>query len=291
MIFTLENEYIKVGISSLGAELCSLKTLNNGLEYIWQASPQVWPRHAPILFPIVGKLKNNSFTFNNEEFHLSQHGFARDKEFEMIKHNNDTISLKLKADSDSKKHYPFNFELITYYFLEKNVVRIIYEVLNPESDPLFFSIGAHPGFRCPLFNGENFEDYFMEFEQNETLIKHKIKDGLISDEQELFVENTKNLPLNRQIFNDDALVFKRFKSKFITIKNNLNPHQITVSLDGFPYLGIWTKPSAESTFICIEPWYGIADAVHANGEFTNKEGIIKLEGGEKFNCSYSMEVS
>jgi galactose mutarotase-like enzyme len=290
MVHTLQNEHLKFGISSLGAELCSIKTVEDDLEFIWHASPHIWPRHAPILFPIVGKLKNNTFKFKNKQYTLSQHGFARDKEFELINQENKRISYKLKADPETLRIFPFNFELTVIYILEDKLLHIVYEVLNYEQESLYFSIGAHPGFRCPLLHNEDFEDYFLEFEQKETLIKHKIQNGMISEEQEVILEAEKILPLKKQLFKDDALVFKSFRSKFLIIKNHKNPHQIKAGLEGFPYLGIWTKPAVEASFICIEPWLGITDSINADGDLAIKEGIIKLNKGENFSCSYTIEV-
>jgi galactose mutarotase-like enzyme len=291
MIFSLTNDSINILISSLGAELRSLKTNSNDLEYIWQADPLFWPRHAPLLFPIVGKLKNNSYIYNNKEYSLPQHGFARDKEFEVTDLAEDKIIFKLNADKESVNNYPFDFELLISYQLVQQKVIISYEVFNPASEPLLFSIGTHPGFRCPLIPNERFDDYYLLFEHKETLIKHKIREGLLSGESEFALQNKNRLLLQKQMFQDDALVFKSFKSSYVILKNRQNPHQIKIIMEDFPYLGIWTKPSEEAYFLCIEPWLGIADSVHSDGKLEKKEGIITLQGGKKFNCSYNIEVS
>lgn len=289
MTYDLENNLIKIKINAYGAELISLKNKENNLEYIWEANPEVWARHAPVLFPIVGKLKNDSFIYEGQKYILPQHGFARDKKFKILNKEAKSISLKLTSDPETLKNYPFYFELITTYTLDGNRLTVHHQVKNTETTEMYFSIGAHPGFRCPLGN-ESFEDYFLEFEKEETFVRQKIKDSLLSGEEEIVKTNSNIIPLNRMLFKEDALVFKGLKSKYISIKNKINDRHVKVSLEGFPFLGIWTKMTDKATFVCIEPWQGIADHYKSDGDFINKEGIIKLNGYEQFNCSYNIVV-
>jgi len=289
MVYKLENDQISININAHGAELTSLKTKNNSIEYIWQADPEVWARHAPILFPLVGKLKNNSFSYQGKEYSLPQHGFARDKQFKLKTQDAHSISLELASDAETLKSYPFPFVLTTTYSLERNKVVVQHEVKNPESRPMFFSIGAHPGFRCPLTN-ETFEDHYLEFEKEEDFVRHKIKESLLSGEQATVHSDGNTIPLHRDLFKDDALIFKNLGSKYVSIKNIVNDHRVKVSLEGFPFLGIWTKLTDKATFICIEPWLGIADRYESDGDFTKKEGILRLDAHQKYNCSYSIAV-
>ncbi|MDQ3393548.1 MAG: aldose 1-epimerase family protein [Bacteroidota bacterium] len=289
MTHSLENETLSVKINAVGAELISLITKKNNLEYIWQAHPEAWARHAPVLFPFVGKLKGDSFSYQGKNYHMSQHGFARDKEFHPVKHGEASISLQLNSDEDSLKIYPFPFELTTTYTLDGNKLSVHHQIYNPEASAMYFSIGAHPAFRCPLL-GEGFDDYYLEFESEEKLVRHKIKEGLLSGEKETVKNDSNVIHLQKELFKEDALVFKELKSKFVTLKNKANDHQVKVSLEGFPYLGIWTKMVKTADFLCIEPWLGLADHVNHEGDIVKKEGINKLVSYKRFDCSYYIDV-
>lgn len=289
MIFDLENDLISIKVNTLGAELISLQTKENNLEYIWEADPEVWARHAPVLFPIVGKLKNDTYFFNGKTYSLPQHGFVRDKVFKLLDKEQQFISFKLISDHDTLKNYPFPFEFITTYSLEESKVIVKHQIINPVDSEMYFSIGAHPGFRCPL-GAENFEDYFLEFEVEESFSRYKIKESLISGEQEIVRSHGNIIPLKRELFKEDALVFKNLKSKYVSLKNKVNNHYVKVTLEDFPFLGIWTKLMVKATFVCIEPWLGIADNYETDGNFKQKEGIIRLNGYQHFDCNYSIVV-
>lgn len=289
MTFNLENDLISIKVNAVGAELISLKIKENDLEFLWEADPEVWARHAPILFPIVGKLKDNTYNYNGIKYSLPQHGFARDKEFKLIGQDAQSITLQLQSDSETLLHYPFSFLLTISYFLEANKVLVNHKIQNLKGTDMYFSIGAHPGFRCPLLN-ENFQDYFLEFEQEESFIRHKIKESLLSGTQEPVPANGKIISLTRDLFKEDALVFKNLKSKYVSLKNKINDHKVTVSLSDFPYLGIWTKIMDKATFVCIEPWLGIADNFDFEGDLTQKEGIIHLKGQQEYTCSYNISI-
>lgn len=260
------------------------------LEFIWQADPQVWPRHAPVLFPIVGKLQDNSYSYQGQTYQLPQHGFARDEVFELVEEEANRLTFELRDSPATRRAYPFAFRLRISYELEGNTVTVRYGVRNPGDEELLFSIGGHPGFNCPLLPGELFTDYFLEFEQPETLERFLVEDGLLTGETEKVMENKRVLPLRDDLFAKDALVLKSFASGRLTLKSNRHPHQVEVSYEGFPYLGIWSKPVGAS-FLCIEPWYGIASTIGSSTDLTQKEGIIGLPPGEEFSCSYTIRVS
>jgi len=289
MTIQLENQQLSVKINTSGAELCSIKSKQTGLEYIWQADETVWPRHAPVLFPIVGKLKDSRFTVNGKEYTLPQHGFARDMEFEVKEANANGASFSLSANEDTLKKYPFLFALTISYHLEGAKLKVAYEVRNEGDEIMYFSIGAHPGFNCPLAEHEKFEDYYLEFDQPVNLHTHLLKDGLLSGETNELGSKVTKLPLTQRLFDKDALVFKHLNVEHLSLKSIANEHEVKVSFSGFPYLGIWTKPNT-SSFICIEPWLGIADSVTSNGNMEQKEGIQSLQAREIFNAHYSIEV-
>ncbi|MFW2441896.1 aldose 1-epimerase family protein [Aliarcobacter butzleri] len=282
MNYEIKNSFIKAKIKSFGAELNSLQKIDNDFEYIWQANSQYWARHSPVLFPIVGRLKDDSYFYKDKKYSLSQHGFARDKEFELIKKGEDFIEFILKNDEETLKNYPFLFELNISYKLEKTKLIISYKVKNRSEDRLYFSIGAHPAFN--ISSGD-----FLDFEDVRTSKRYFLNDkGLIYKNQEVnFTENS--LILDEEIFKNDALVFNDKNIKSIILRDKNNNKILKVEFKDFPYLGVWSKPNL-APFVCIEPWFGVADEENANQKIEDKKGILSLEKEEEFFCFYTIEV-
>lgn len=289
MNYEIKNSFIKVKIKSFGAELNSLQKMDENLEYIWQGDSKYWNRHSPILFPIVGRLKEDSYTYQNQKYNMTQHGFARDKEFEVIKNEADFIEFRLKSDEKILEIYPFSFELYVSYKLEKSSLIISYKVVNKSDDKMLFSIGAHPAFNWTLKEDEKKEDYFLEFENIKETKRYFLNDkGLIYDSVDLKIIDNK-IALNEKLFQNDALVFNDLNIKSVILKNSNNEKFIKLDFNNFPYLGIWSKPTG-APFICIEPWFGVADEDSSNQNFEDKKGIINLQKNEIFSCFYSIEV-
>ncbi|WP_323590328.1 aldose 1-epimerase family protein [Aliarcobacter butzleri] len=282
MNYEIKNSFIKAQIKSFGAELNSLKKCDENFEYIWQANSKYWARHSPVLFPIVGRLKEDSYFYKNKKYSLSQHGFARDKEFEIVQNEADFIEFRLKSDEKSLEFYPFFFELDIGYKLDKNSLIVSYKVKNKSDEKMYFSIGAHPAFNTQVGD-------FLEFENIKTTKRYFLDEkGLIYKNQDLNLENSK-LYLDKDLFKDDALVFNDSNIKQITLKNIENKSKVKVKFDNFPYLGIWSKPN-DAPFVCIEPWFGVADEENANQKIEDKKGILSLEKEEEFFCFYTIEV-
>ena len=289
MNYEIKNEHIKAKIKSFGAELNSLQKIDEDLEYIWQGDSKYWNRHSPILFPIVGRLKNDSYTYQNQKYNMTQHGFARDKEFEVIKNEADFMEFRLKSDEKTLEIYPFSFELYLSYKLEKNSLIVSYKVINKSDDKMLFSIGAHPAFNWTLKEDEKKEDYFLEFENIKQTKRYFLNDkGLVYDSVDLKIIDNK-IALNEELFKNDALVFNDSNIKILTLKNSNNKNFVKLEFKNFPYLGIWSKPSG-APFVCIEPWFGVADEDSSNQNFEDKKGLISLEKNEIFSCFYSIEV-
>ena len=289
MNYEIKNEHIKVKIKSFGAELNSLQKIDEDLEYIWQGDSKYWNRHSPILFPIVGRLKNDSYTYQNQKYNMTQHGFARDKEFEVIKNEADFMEFRLKSDEKTLEIYPFSFELYLSYKLEKNSLIVSYKVINKSDDKMLFSIGAHPAFNWTLKEDEKKEDYVIEVEDLKQIKRYFLNDlGLLYKKEDLKIIDNK-IALNEELFKNDALVFEDLNIKTLTLKNSINENYIKLNFENFPYLGIWSKPTG-APFICIEPWFGVADDENSNQNFEDKKGIITLEKDEIFSCFYSIEV-
>ena len=279
---TISNKILSASIKHAGAELFSLIN-NQNKEYMWNGNPDFWPKHSPILFPIVGSLKNDTYSFNEKEYHLSRHGFARDMEFQLIEKTESSAIFSLSYNEETLQKYPFQFELQIIYKLEENKLNIGYKVINKGETQLPFSIGAHPAFALP----EEFSNYSIQFEKEEKLEYSLLEDGLISNTTETLETLNNAVSLNYRLFENDALVFKTLESNSLTILENSKPY-IKVDFEDFPSLGIWTKENAP--FICIEPWFGYSDTLQKSGDLFKKEGIIILEGNQTFNTSFDIEI-
>ena len=280
-MITLDNEFLTVTINPKGAELTGLFNKETQLEYMWGGDPAVWGKHSPVLFPIVGTLKNNSYTYNGHSYSLSRHGFAREKNFAVDEHKSDEAVFVLVSDEESRGVFPFDFRLRLKYSLLANTLSVTYEVLNSDDQDLYFSIGAHPAFKLPLVPETSYEDYFLQFEQQETAGRWPInKEGLIESSSLPVLNNDTVLPLSRELFSKDALVFKSLKSSMVSLRSDKTPHGLEFEFSGFPFLGLWAAPGGD--FVCIEPWCGIADRVDTDQILQNKEGINKLLPKEKF---------
>jgi galactose mutarotase-like enzyme len=289
---TLSNNLLKIQISTHGAELNSILGLNDNLEYLWNADENYWKRHAPILFPIVGKLNNNTYRVNQKNYTLSQHGFARDSEFKIYSKENNSITYILSSSINSLKVYPYEFDLYVSYTLIKNKIEIKYSVKNKDSKKIYFSLGAHPGFNCPLLTDESINDYYFEFEKIETAYQQILdsKLGLFTGNSIPFFKNNNILDISNDLFKNDALVFKNLDSKYIALKSRKSTKSIVLDFDGFPCVGLWSKPEG-APFVCIEPWFGHADYVDFEDDFSKKAGILELPIGETFDCNYSITIN
>ncbi len=281
MNFEIKNEFLVATFNTFGSELISLKS--DEKEYIWEGNPEFWGKHSPILFPIIGSLKNDTYYFSGKEYHLPRHGFAREKEFQVVERTESSIVFSLKNDVETLKIYPFQFELQIAYQLIDKKLEVHYKVQNNSEDKMYFSIGGHPAFQL----SEDFEAYSLIFEASNELQFSLLENNLLSDKTELLRIKNNFLPLNYKLFEKDALVFKNQNIKSITIQKNAIDF-LKVHLEEFTDLGIWTKINAP--FICIEPWFGHADEVKTNQNFVEKAGIQRLNQSEIFQSKFSIEI-
>lgn len=279
---TISNSTLTASVKHAGAELFSLKD-NQNQEYIWEGNPDFWGKHSPVLFPIVGTLKNNAYTINGKEYELPRHGFARDMEFQLIDKTENSAVFSLQSNSETLKKYPFDFELQLIYTLNETTLDIAYKVINKSETKIPFSIGAHPAIALP----ENFENYSFQFEKEEDLKYSLLENDLISNKTESLQTIENLVPLNYKLFENDALVFKTLESNSLTILENSKPY-IKVDFEDFPSLGIWTKNQAP--FVCIEPWFGYSDTAENSGDLFEKEGILILDAKETFNSKFSIQI-
>lgn len=286
-VFQIQNNLLSIKVNSFGAELCSVLSKETCIEYIWQADKTIWARHAPNLFPIVGKLKDGEFLYESHSYKLSQHGFARDNEFICIEQKNDYLLFELAESEQTLQQYPFRFNFQIGYKLIGNKLETSYSVFNPDSKDLYFSVGAHPAFNCPLQKNESFNDYELIFPNKNSLAINTLNDGLITSQTKQIELNDNKLNISKQLFDNDALVFMNSQIEEVQLVSDKSKHGVTLISKNWPYFGIWTKKNREH-FVCLEPWHGIADSDTANGDILKKTGIIKLEPEQHFNCSFDL---
>ncbi|OQP45446.1 aldose epimerase [Niastella yeongjuensis] len=288
-MFTIENNQIKAVINAKGAELTQLIHKEHQLDYMWGGDPAVWGKHSPVLFPIVGSLKNNTYYYNGQAYQLPRHGFARDKQFAVESQSADTITFLLRNDAETATVYPFAFEFRIKYSLVDNSLAVAYEVVNTGDADMYFSVGAHPAFKIPLVPGTDYTDYYLQFNQAETAPRWPISpDGLIEQTPLPLLQNSNRLNLTKDLFQKDALVLKGMSSTIVTLGSGKTPHGFRFDYPGFPFLGIWAAKNAD--FVCVEPWCGIADSVATNQQLQDKEGVNKLVADESFSRSWTVTL-
>ncbi|MEO6327484.1 MAG: aldose 1-epimerase family protein, partial [Ginsengibacter sp.] len=267
------------------AELQSLQY--NGLEYLWQALAS-WPQHSPVLFPFVGQLKDGKYIFENKEYRMPRHGFARDKVFTAIKTSGTTVTFTLTSDENTLAIYPFSFIFKVEYSLEETRLLCTYIVKNADKKIMYFSVGGHPAFNVPLRSNLGYTDYLLKFNNDSVLSRYLIHDGLTGDNTETINLNNDELQLQQSLFYNDAIVLKHLKSNQVELLTLKDKHGLKFSFDGFPYFGIWAAKDAP--FVCLEPWSGIADSIFHDYQLVNKEGINQLGSGGSWQKTWNVDV-
>ncbi len=288
MSVKIENDHLIVRIKKKGAELYSVINKENQLEYMWGADPLFWGKTSPILFPIVGTLKNDTYCYKNKNYNITRHGFARDSTFETAIEKKDMVVFTFRSNEETLRKYPFHFELNVKYSLSKNSLLVTYDVVNKGKEEMYFSIGAHPAFKVPLTEESKYSDYYLEFNEAEDIDHWPISDeGLIKLKSEPLLINSNRLKLSKELFYKNALVLKNYKTRKIELKSSVDPYGLNFRFDGFPYFGIWAAKDAD--FLCLEPWCGIADSENHDQQLQNKEGIQMISPNEDWTRTWSVQ--
>lgn len=282
----LENEHIRASFVAKGAELQYITGVHSDTQFLWSGDSKFWGKFSPVLFPIVGALKNDTYFFEGQSYQLPRHGFARDMVFDYQMINDHEVLFSLKQSEETKKIYPFDFQLGLRYRIFGASLCCTYQVFNPAATQLYFSIGGHPAFAAPINDQGKYSDYYLQFNNDEEITYHHIEKNLISSTTTTLALDEKKLPLTYSLFYNDALVFKDLKSDSISLMNTKNYNGLNFKFKDFPFFGIWAAPDAN--FVCLEPWCGIADAVNHNQELTQKEGIVCLAGGEHWERTWQV---
>ncbi|MCL2226118.1 MAG: aldose 1-epimerase family protein [Oscillospiraceae bacterium] len=286
MIHTIQNELLKVSASDFGAELNSI--VSGGMEYLWQGDAGHWQGRAPILFPIVGKLKGGAMLYDGNKYIMKNHGICRDATFVLADKADDSLTFSLRSSEETKKVYPFDFELLVTYKLEGQALSTTLRVTNRYAMDIFFSIGGHPAFNCPLTPGEAFEDYEIVLNEKEIQGNRLLnQDGLISNKTAPFFNDSSIIPMDYGHFHrHGTLVFKNLNSTEATLRSKRSGIGVTLGFEGFQYFAVWTKQNAP--FICLEPWQGICDSSFYNGNFRGKTGTVQLQPNAAYECKFTI---
>lgn len=275
---------IAATIKADGAELCSLNNAD-GIELLWQAGPE-WPRHAPLLFPIVGQLKNDQLMHRGKAYPMMKHGVARDHRFAWIEQGATSCRLVLDDNAETRARYPFPFRLAVSYEVGESELAVSLEIANTGSEMMPASIGGHPAFNWPLLPGSAKESYSLTFSHEESAPIRRLADGLLRAKPEPSPIVWKTLKLSDSLFKDDAIILDRLASRSVRFAGDRGP-SIEMSWEGFPQLGVWSNGAP---FLCIEPWHGFASPVEFDGEFTDKPGLMHFAPGERRTFRYRIRV-
>ncbi len=289
---SLNNALLKISIRQPGAELCKITSAVNGKEFMWNGNPEFWSGIAPTLFPIVGCMKDDQYIYEGKTYHMPKHGFLRKSEdVVLVEQTQNSLTYKLGSNDDLYKLFPFKFEFYISYTLSNNSIIVDHLVKNLGDKPMYFSLGGHPAFKCPVYDDEDYNDYQLVFEKNEISKTHllNLETGLYTGETEPVFNDNNHIQLHPEIFNKDALVFKDLTSREVTLHSKKHGDILSMQFQDFPHLGTWAKPHAP--YVCIEPWIGYADHKDTDYQITTKEGIISLEAGKDFRANYSIKIN
>lgn len=284
--YFIENTELKAVICSKGCELISAVLKKDNTERIWQANPESWKRHAPVLFPLVGKCRDNQVEHEGKIYEMSQHGFARDMEFTLVEQTADSITMKLEQTEETLKRYPFAFELLCRYVLKGSSIVVSWKVVNTNRETMYFSIGAHPAFICP--GKESLAGCEVCFETEKSALAYELlnEKGLVEAQQYALKLQDSCVTVSPDFFDNDAYVFENYQCSKVSLLDNGKPF-VSVSFDA-PVFGLWSPAYKNVPFICIEPWYGRADKDSFTGSLKEREWGNALEAGQVFERSYEI---
>jgi len=289
MSFELENEKIRITVDAKGGELKSLYEKVSGQEYIWQGDEQYWEDSSPNLFPYIARLTKNTYLYQGKQYHMSIHGFVKDMVLTGEKLLNELV-FELKSNEDTLKCYPFQFIYRIRYTLEETALIITYEVENLDQERMYFGIGGHPGFNVPFIKNTAFEDYYIEFDSDESPVRIKMSpDCFVVGEEAFDKINHRKLELSHQLFNDDAIILREMGKK-VVLKTAKSHQNITMAFPDMDYLGIWHAPCTKAPYICIEPWSSLPSRKDIIEDLAKQEDLIGLNAGEVYQNRWSISV-
>lgn len=289
-IYQLSNDVISIAVDSHGGELKSLKRLDTGTEYMWCGDAKYWGRTSPVLFPFVGGVRNKEYRTKGKTYAMTQHGFARDMEFTLLRQSADEIWFELHSDEETLAKYPYEFVLKLGYRITENRAKVLWQVENPGSEVLHFSIGGHPAFNCPIENGAKQTECFVDFGDAEEVVSTRISEkGLATNFRDVYPLAGGRLPLRANLFEHDALVIEDNQTHTAALCRKDGSRYITVTMEA-PLFGIWSPPGKEAPFVCIEPWYGRCDGEDFEGTLEERKWGNQVNPGGTWQASYTIQA-
>ena len=289
-MFTIKNSDLSVMVTAHGAEMRSLKDCRTRQEYMWNANPLYWKRTSPVLFPLVGNYKNKEVRYNGRTYSLPQHGFARDMEFDLISLTQSEVWFGLNSNAETMSKYPFPFRLEIGYRLEERKVAVFWRVINTGKEKMYFSIGGHPAFLCPLKSEDKQENYYVAFDAKDQVVSRMIgENGLATDKLITYPLENGLLKIDQDLFDNDALVIENHQAHQVSLCTPDKKPYVTVTFEA-PLFGVWSVPGKEAPFVCIEPWYGRCDHEDFKGTLEDREWGNALDAGAAFEAKYTIEI-
>lgn len=289
-VYYLENEFLSMGVDSHGAELKSLRRKATNLEYMWCGDASYWGRTSPLLFPFVGGVYQKQYRTGGKTYAMTQHGFARDMEFVLLQKKKDFLEFQLKSTKETLEKYPYEFVLTIEYHLKENGVKVLWRVENPSQEIMYFAIGGHPGFNCPLRSGQEQTACSIQLDMDGTMVCTEITpQGMASKKQKVFELQNGRLSITEHLFDDDALVVENHQAHTVSLCDASGSPYLTVRMDA-PLFGIWSPPKSNAPFVCIEPWYGRCDEEGYEGELKDRKWENALEPYGVWQASYEILV-
>lgn len=287
----LANDELAVQVAEHGAELSSIVAKETGKEYMWQADPAFWKRHSPVLFPIVGSVWDKTYRAEGETFTLSQHGFARDRDFALVQKEPHAVRFRLESDAETLKVYPYRFALEIGYRLEGRQVEVLWKVTNLGTTTMHFQIGAHPAFYYPNYVENQPERGYFGFGEPKSLVYRALAEkGCVGDEvRPVPLDADGLLPLDVHTFDIDTFIVENSQISQVDLLDKEKKPYLSLHFNA-PVVGLWSPPTKNAPFVCIEPWYGRCDRVNYTGEFKDRDWVNHLEAGESFETSYMIEI-
>ena len=283
-----ENDHLRVVICELGAELQSIASIATSEEYLWHGDKSVWGGRSPLLFPIVGSLKNSLLIHDNREYTMPRHGIARHASFTTTAVTDSAVTMELRSSNKTRKVFPWDFCLSVSYTLNAKAVNIEYRVQSADSDTMRFTIGAHPALSLPL-NHSSIDEYSVYFNNDHELTRFTLlENGLLAAIGQPYTLSDNRITLSNSTFDNDALVFKDIRSTCLTLCRQ-GSQRVRGHTGGAPHLGLWAKPGA--AFICIEPWFGYSDAQDSSGLWADKPALLSLQKNETFTHQWAIEIA
>ena len=283
MIYTAENKFFTLGVKEMGAELTSLKSKKTGIEYIWEGNTDIWYGQSPILFPVIGRLLDDKYRLNGKEYSMEKHGIVRKKPFKLVEQTEDSLTFVQTDDEASLEIYPYHFELFVTFKLNGNSLEVSHKVVNKNDCVMYYSFGAHPGFNCKIGD-------YLEFDtpQVSVLNEQIDEESLLLDNQVELLKNEKRITIEKNTFDNDALILSGYTDKVISLKSDDHNRVVRFNFDS-PVLGIWAKPNAP--YVCIEPWWGINDNHDKKADLSEKRGILSLKANSSETFTWSAEIT